>query len=45
MAAGIRQVIAGEREIFRHEYSSDTSSRQRWFMATVTCLHGETAET
>lgn len=41
MAAGIRQVIAGERELFRYEYSRDTSSRQHWFMATVTRLHGD----
>jgi PAS domain S-box-containing protein len=43
MAAGIRQVIAGERELFRYEYFSDAPSGQRWFMATVTLLHGADA--
>ena len=40
MVAGIRQVIAGEREVFRYEYFCDASSGPRWFMASVTCLHG-----
>jgi PAS domain-containing protein len=40
MAAGIRQVIGGERELFRYEYFSEAPSGQHWFMATVTHLHG-----
>jgi len=40
MAAGIRQVIAGERKLFRYEYFCDAPSGPRWFMASVTRLHG-----
>jgi len=40
MAAGIRQVIAGEREAFRYERFSGTPLAARWFMATVTHLRG-----
>lgn len=43
MAAGIRQVIAGEREVFRYEYFCDTPSGPCWFMASVTRLHGDSA--
>lgn len=43
MAAGIRQVIAGERELFRYELFGDAPSGQCWFMATVTRLHGHAA--
>ncbi len=41
MTAGIRQVIAGERELFRYEYFWGAPSGERWFMATVTRLHGD----
>ncbi len=40
MAAGIRQVIAGEREVFRYERLYGTPPAVRWFMATVTHLRG-----
>jgi PAS domain S-box-containing protein len=40
MVAGICQVIAGERELFRYEYFCDAPSGPRWFMASVTCLRG-----
>ncbi len=40
MTAGIRQVIAGEREMFRYKCFFDTPSGLRWFIATVTRLHG-----
>ncbi|MHB8624332.1 MAG: PAS domain S-box protein [Sulfuricaulis sp.] len=39
MAAGIRQVLAGEREFFRYEYLCDLPSGSLWFMASVTGLH------
>jgi len=32
IAAGIRQVIAGERKLFRYEYFCDVPSGPRWFM-------------
>jgi PAS domain S-box-containing protein len=44
MAAGIRQVIAGERELFRYEYVCDALSGSRWFMATVTRLRRDAVE-
>jgi len=43
MVAGIRQVIAGERELFRYEHFCDAPSGPRWFMASVTRLHGDAA--
>ncbi|MCR4301932.1 MAG: GAF domain-containing protein, partial [Sulfuricaulis sp.] len=43
MATGIRQVIAGERELFRYEYFCGASPELRWFMASVTRLHGDGA--
>ncbi len=43
MAAGIRQVIAGKRELFRYEYFCDAPSGPRWFMASITRLHGDGA--
>jgi len=39
MAAGICQVLAGERELFRYEYHGDAPSGPRWFMASVTRLY------
>jgi PAS domain-containing protein len=38
IAAGVRQVLAGEREIFRYERSYGAPPTARWFMATVTRL-------
>lgn len=43
MAAGIRQVMAGERELFRYEYCGDAPPGQRCFMASVTRVHGDGA--
>ncbi|MHB8536259.1 MAG: PAS domain-containing protein, partial [Sulfuricaulis sp.] len=43
MESGIRQVIAGERELFRYEYFCEPPSGPRWFMASVTRLHGDSA--
>jgi PAS domain S-box-containing protein len=43
LAAGIRQVIAGEREMFRYEYGCDLRAERRWFMATITRLRGDGA--
>jgi len=43
MADGIRQVIAGEREIFRYEYSCDTPTGPLGFLATVKRLHTDGA--
>ncbi len=40
MAAGVRQVIAGEREIFRYQRLWGVPPAARWFMATVTRLRG-----
>ena len=40
MAAGIRQVIAGEREVFRYARAFGVPPAVRWFMATVTHLRG-----
>ncbi len=40
MAAGILQVIAGERECFRYERCCGVPPATRWLMATVTPLHG-----
>jgi PAS domain S-box-containing protein len=40
MAAGIRQVIAGGREIFRHEYAGSAPAGRGHFVATVTRLRG-----
>ena len=39
MAAGIRQVIAGERECFRYERLCGVPPTARWLMATVMPLH------
>ena len=41
MAGGIRQVIAGDREIFRYEHFYDSPVGPRWFMATTTRLQGD----
>jgi PAS domain-containing protein len=38
MAAGVRQVLAGEREVFRYERLCGVPPAARWFIATVTRL-------
>jgi len=41
MAAGIRQVIAGERRKFAYEYPCHGPDQERWFVATVTRFHDD----
>ena len=43
IAAGTRQVIAGERGLFRYEYACDSPAGQRWFMLRITGVAGDTA--
>ena len=43
IAAGVRQVIAGERELFRYDYVSDLPSGRCWFMLGITGVAGDTA--
>lgn len=43
IAAGIRQVIARERELFRYEYGCNSPIGRCWFMLTATSLPGEGA--
>ncbi len=43
IAAGIRQVIAGERTLFRHEYGRDSPAGRYWFILTVTGFSGDGA--
>lgn len=43
IAAGIRQVITGERELFRYEYACDSPAGQRWFMLSITGVAGGAA--
>jgi PAS domain S-box-containing protein len=43
IAAGLRQVIAGERERFRYQYFCDAPTGGSWLMATVTRLSGDGA--
>jgi PAS domain S-box-containing protein len=43
IAAGVRQVIAGARALFRFDYSCDSPAGQRWFALTVTGVAGDTA--
>jgi PAS domain S-box-containing protein len=40
IAAGIRQVIAGERALFRHDYGCDSPARWSWFALSVTATTG-----
>jgi PAS domain S-box-containing protein len=35
IAAGIRQVIAGERALFRHDYACDSPAGRRWFALSI----------
>jgi len=43
IAAGIRQVIAGDSPLFRHEYACDSPAGRCWFNLTVTPLPGDGA--
>jgi PAS domain S-box-containing protein len=43
IAAGIRQVIAGERELFRYEYGCDWPIGRCWFTLSATGLPGDRA--
>jgi len=43
IAAGIRKVIAGERELFRHEYATDTPGGPVWIVLTVTGYRADSA--
>lgn len=41
IAAGIRQVITGERDLLRHEYGCNLASRRCYFMLTATGFLGD----
>jgi len=43
IAAGIRQVIAGDSPLFRHEYVYNTPAGRCWFNLTVTAFPGDGA--
>ena len=43
IAAGIRQVITGERELFRYDHACDSSAGRCWFMLSITGVAGDTA--
>jgi PAS domain S-box-containing protein len=43
IAAGIRQVIAGERALFRYDCASDSSAAQRWSALNITRIAAEGA--
>jgi PAS domain S-box-containing protein len=43
IAAGIRQVIAGERELFRYDHASDSPAGRCWLMLSITGVAGDTA--
>jgi PAS domain S-box-containing protein len=43
IAAGIRQVIAGDRPLFRHEYVCNSPAGRCWFNLSVTAFPGERA--
>ena len=40
IAAGIRQVIAGERALFRYDYACDSPAGHSWFALSVTATTG-----
>jgi PAS domain-containing protein len=40
VAAGIRQVIAGERALFRYDYAYDSAADRSWFALSVTPITG-----
>jgi diguanylate cyclase (GGDEF)-like protein/PAS domain S-box-containing protein len=41
VAAGIRAVLAGERDLFSHEYACHSPTEKRWFVARVSRFAGE----
>ena len=43
IAAGIRQVIAGTRALFRYDYACDRAMGRRWFALCATRVAGDTA--
>jgi PAS domain S-box-containing protein len=43
IAAGIRQVLAGERALFRYDYASDSPAGQRWFALRISGTAGNDA--
>ena len=43
IAAGIRQVIAGERGLFRYDHACDSPAGRCWFMLSITGVAGDTA--
>ena len=40
IAAGVRQVIAGERALFRYDYPCDSAAERCWFAVSVTGITG-----
>jgi len=43
IAAGVRQVIAGERALFRHDHASDSPAGRRWFALSISGTSGNDA--
>jgi PAS domain S-box-containing protein len=43
IAAGIRQVLAGERGLFRYDHACDLPSGRCWFMLAITGVAGDSA--
>jgi PAS domain S-box-containing protein len=43
IAAGIRQVIAGERAVFRYDYTCDSPAGRRWFAVSISGIAGDDA--
>jgi PAS domain S-box-containing protein len=43
IAAGIRQVIAGERSLFRYDYAGDSPAERRWFALSIAGTAGDNA--
>jgi PAS domain S-box-containing protein len=43
IAAGIRQVIAGTRALFRYDYACDSAKGRRWFALSATRVADDTA--
>jgi PAS domain-containing protein len=43
IAAGIRQVIAGARAVFRYDYAYNSAAEQRWFAVSISGVAGDDA--
>jgi len=43
IAAGIRQVLARERAVFRYDYAHHSAAGQRWFALSISAIAGEDA--